>query len=343
MAKDGRVELYTGNAEEWNRFTREHEGWTLFHLYEWRDVIREVFGHECPYMAVRGSDGQLEGVLPLVSVESVIFGRYLVSMPFVNYGGPLGSPAAVDTLTGAAVDRARGEDSDLLELRNRVPMDIPLPVSHRRILVVMDLPEDPEVLWKDFPSKMRNKIRKPRKEGVEIRFGPDQLDPFFSVFSHHMRDLGTPTQPRELFATAREAFGERMWFGCAYLDGEPIACGCGFRWKDEFEMTWASMLMEHRDLRANMELYWAFMERAIESGATLFNFGRCPPDSGTHRFKQQWGGRDEELWWYQHASNGRTATPTPDESSFSWGPAIWKRLPVSVATALGPKIVRYIP
>ena len=58
-----------------------------------------------------------------------------------------------------------------------------------------------------------------------------------------------------------------------------------------------------------MLLYWAFMERAVHERLTLFNFGRCTPGAGTHRFKRQWGSRDEQLWWYQQARAGASATP----------------------------------
>lgn len=346
MEEDGRVERverYSGSPEEWDGFGRGHGGWTHFHRLGWREVIRDVFGHECVYLSARNEQGELTGILPLVRVKSLIFGHYLVSMPFVNYGGPLGTDRAVRALADAAVREAQSSGADLLELRSREPLDLSLPASHRRITVVLPLPEEAEVLWKDFQGKVRNQVRKPRKEGVEIRFGPEQLDGFYAVFAEHMRDLGTPAQPRELFAAIRERFPEDIWFGCAYLDGRPIACGCGLRWEDEFEMTWASALMEYRTVAANMLLYWSFMERCIEAGVRRFNFGRCAPDSGTHRFKKQWGGEDEELWWYQHASDGKTATPSPEDSAYSWGPAIWQRLPVGVTRTLGPRIVQYIP
>jgi len=92
-----------------------------------------------------------------------------------------------------------------------------------------------------------------------------------------------------------------------------------------------------------MLLYWACMERAIEQGVERFNFGRCSPGSGTHRFKMQWGGREETLWWYGLAESATVTTPSPTDGAYSWGPRLWRRLPTSVATTLGPSIVRYIP
>jgi predicted N-acyltransferase len=158
-----------------------------------------------------------------------------------------------------------------------------------------------------------------------------------------MRDLGTPTMPREFFRTIARTFGEEAWFGCAYYQGRPVACGAAFRWGDELELTWASALTAYSRLAPNMLLYWGFIEHAIEVGVTLFNFGRCSPETGTHRFKRQWGSRDEQLWWYQIGERNTTGTPSPTDPKYAWGPRIWRRLPLPIATALGPRIVRFIP
>ena len=158
-----------------------------------------------------------------------------------------------------------------------------------------------------------------------------------------MRDLGTPTQPLALFEALAETFPSDVWFGCAYDGKRPIAAGCGLRGRDELEMTWAASLAQYNALAPNMLLYWAFMERAAEQGLSTFNFGRCTPGSGTHRFKQQWGTRDEQLWWYQSGGASGAATPSPTDGKYSLGPRLWKHLPERVATVLGPHIVRYIP
>ena len=149
---------------------------------------------------------------------------------------------------------------------------------------------------------------------------------------------------RKAFEALGREFPDDLWVGCAYLNDQPIAGGVGFRWGTEFEMTWAASLHAYGRISPNMLLYWSFMERCTREGVTLFNFGRTTPGSGTHRFKLQWGGRDELLWWYQHTLGGApAATPSPDQGAFSWGPRIWRRLPVALATAMGPRIVRLIP
>jgi lipid II:glycine glycyltransferase (peptidoglycan interpeptide bridge formation enzyme) len=45
-----------------------------------------------------------------------------------------------------------------------------------------------------------------------------------------------------------------------------VAGGCGFRFGQEFEMTWASSLRRYNKEAPNMLVYWSFMERAIAEG-----------------------------------------------------------------------------
>ncbi len=346
------MEPFSGTSGEWDAFVDRTPGATHCHRYAWRGVMERVFGHECVYLSARAHDGALDGVLPLVRVKSPVFGHFLVSMPFLNYGGPLGSDRAVEALMATAADRARRDRVSLAELRNRAPLSQPpggdWVASTRKITVVLPIPAGGEaMLWKALDGKLRSQVRRPQKEGVTVRFGPDQVAPFYSVFAHHMRDLGTPAQPRRLFDEIAAAFPDDVWFGCAYIGEQAVAAGCGFRWRSEFEMTWASALVEHKRLAPNMLLYWAFMQRAASEGLTHFNFGRCTPESGTHRFKRQWGAEDEQLWWYgltPGAIKGAAATtPSPHDSAYAWGPRVWKRLPLAVANALGPHIVKYIP
>jgi FemAB-related protein (PEP-CTERM system-associated) len=338
-----RVEPFAGSAAEWDAFVRRCPGWTPYQLHGWKPILEELFSHECRYLAAYGADGALTGVLPLARVRSALFGDYLISMPFLNYGGPLGEHQAIVALAGRAVALAQEAGADLLELRCREKLPLGLSASHRKITVRLDLPDgDPDPLWRALDAKVRSQIRRPSKEGVTVEFGPEHVGPFFDVFARHMRDLGTPAQSRRLFDALTEVFPDNVWFGVAYLAGRPIAAACGFRWGAEFEMTWAAALREHSRIAPNMLLYWRFIERCVLDGVRTFDFGRCTPGSGTHRFKRQWGGRDEPLWWYQMAQ-GRAATPSPNDKRFRWGPKIWQRLPVPIATFLGPRIVRYLP
>lgn len=337
------VAPFQGTAAEWDAFGAAQLGWTAYHRFAWRSLLEETYGHECPFLAARDASGTLAGLLPLARVRSRLFGHFLVSMPFVSYGGPVGSDAAVVALTDHAKSMATAEGADLLELRSARELPVSLPVSHRKLTVVLDLAGGASAVLKRLKPKLRSQTKRSSKEGVTFEFGSDRVRDFHAVFARHMRDLGTPAQPLAFFQGIADRLGDDAWFGCAYLNGIPITCGAGLRWGAEFEITWASSLREWNSISPNIGLYWAFIERAANAGLSRFNFGRCTPDSNTHRFKLQWGAVDEPLWWYQHSAKDDAALPNQHSAKFAFAARVWRRLPVRLTTALGPRIVRYLP
>ena len=58
-------------------FVRAHPGATLYHTLQWRDLIRDVFGHRPEYL-VAAADGQIRGVLPLFHVTLPMVGAKLI-------------------------------------------------------------------------------------------------------------------------------------------------------------------------------------------------------------------------------------------------------------------------
>ena len=101
-------------------FVRAQTGWTHFHRLGL--VARSSDGSwamSAPALAARDAAGTLEGVLPLVRVKSLVFGHFLVSQPFVNYGGPLGCDDAIRALVAEAERHGCGRwGVKLLELRS---------------------------------------------------------------------------------------------------------------------------------------------------------------------------------------------------------------------------------
>lgn len=338
-----KAKLFTGTATEWDTAVARFDQSTFCHLAGWRGVM-DGLGHETFWWAAVDDDGITRGLLPLVRVGSRLFGDYLISMPFLSYGGPLGEERARGTLAEAAIEEARRLGVDLLELRCRTAVDAPLTVSSRKLTVLKALPASPEELWEEgLRSKLRSQIRRPMKAGLVARFGSDLLAPFYEVFARTMRDLGTPVLPESFFESIVRGFPDQVVLAVVEAGERPVAAGFGFFWKGELEITWAGALREFSSDAPNMLLYWSFMEEAIRRGGDTFNFGRCTPDSGTHRFKLQWGGDDYPLPWAQWSPNDLTASPNPDNPKFRLAIAAWRRLPVRVANLIGPRLSPGLP
>jgi len=294
-------------------------------------------------MVVRRETGDIEGLLPLVRVRSRLFGDYLVSMPFLSYGGPIGSEEAQTALASWAADFARDSGVDLLELRTRHRVRCDLRRSDRKLTVILPLPDSKSALPGAIPSSRRRQVRRALSEEMEVRFGREEVDAFYEVFARNMRDLGTPVLPARFFDVICGSMSEYVRLAVVYWRGVPVAGGCGFAWRDEFELTWVSSLYEYRAKYPNMLLYFSFMERAIDEGISRFNFGRCTEGSSTHKFKRQWGASDVALPWLQASTKNLEAPPTPEGTLYRTATRIWSRLPVPLTNRLGPVLSPYIP
>lgn len=322
----------------WDAFVEHAPGATFSHLSGWRGVIATSMGHMPCHLAAMDAAGAVRGVLPLIRLRSAIFGTRYVSMPYLNDGGAIGSDEAVSVLQQEAMRQSGGR---LVELRVRGAVSSDdSDVNCDKVTVLLPLPDDVDTLFRAFPAKLRSQIRRPQKAGLVTRFGPEQLDPFYQVWSENMRDLGTPCLPRVFFERISETFPEQFIVGCVYRGDTPVAAGAGFLFRGEFEITWASSLRAYNREAPNMLLYWEFMARAIERGARVFNFGRTTPGSGTHRFKLQWGGTTLPLPWVRIPAPESSRSPGRTARLVS---SCWQRMPLHVSRVLGPAVARTLP
>ena len=338
------LDVFGESDSAWNEALSRLDGRTFCHQAGWARVIERSFGHESIGLAARDASGAVVGLLPLVRMKSRIFGHNLISMPYLNYGGPVGSPEACKALATAGAELATTSGAGLMELRDRRPTDLGLPVSLGKVTVVLPLPANAETLFNDvLKAKVRSQVRRPMKEGMTSSFGLSKLGEFYDVFCENMRDLGTPVLPRRFFETIADVFPDQMIVGLVYSGAKAVAGGVGFLFEGEFELTWASSLRAYAREAPNMLLYWSLMEEVIRRGGTAFNFGRCTPDSGTHRFKRQWGGVDVQLHWSRWSPSTADSSPVKDRPIFQLATRVWRRLPLPIANALGPLVSPALP
>src|SRR4051812_39150462 len=91
----------------------------------WLQVLQRGFGHT-PYVLEATAAGETVGVLPLAFVRSLLFGRFLVGLPYLNSGGiDCDDPDVARALVGAAVELAEKLRVRHLELRHEAPVEHP--------------------------------------------------------------------------------------------------------------------------------------------------------------------------------------------------------------------------
>ena len=306
--------------------------------------MTRAFGHDTRYLIARSAAG-VEGVLPLVLFRSRLFGRFAVSMPFLNYGGVLSvSPAAEAALIDAGIREARACGARYLELRHDRQHDPRLQAKRHKVAMELALQATEEAQWNALDRKVRNQVRKGQKSGLHtLQGGPERLEDFYTVFARNMRDLGTPVYGISWFREVLQAFPGTARIFVVYAADHPVAASFVLWHRSTIEVPWASSLREFNPQCANMLLYWEMVRFAVERGFSRFDLGRSTPDEGTYQFKRGWGAEPRELVWEYWTAEGQAMPDlSPKNPKFERAIAIWQKLPVPVTRVIGPHIVRNI-
>jgi FemAB-related protein (PEP-CTERM system-associated) len=312
----------------------------------WLPVLRRGLGH-VPFAleAVRG--GRTVGTVNLAFVHSYLFGRFLVSLPYLNTGGVLTTDArAARALTDQAVELADRLKVRYLELRHEWAQDHPALGDRRsdKVHMRLELPATAGALWDQLSAKVRNQVRKGQKHGFTIRWGgPELLGDFYRVFSRNMRDLGTPAFGSRLFAAVLDQFPDRSELCVVHSGDTPVATALLLHGWGVTEVPSASSLRSFNPTCVNMLMYWSLLERAVARGQEVFDFGRSSEGGPTFQFKKQWGATPFPAEWQYYLRRGTIGDMRPDNPRYDLMIRTWRRMPLFVTRAIGPRIVRGIP
>ncbi len=333
------------NADDWDTYIAEHPRSTHYHQYKWRALIDRNFGHTSYYLTARNTEGHITGVLSVVHMQSRLFGSFLLSMPWLIYGGAVADDEASYKALGDYVVQLMGvRDCSHVDLREVHPRsgwsDMP-----GKVAMVLSLPETCEQFNRELGSKLRAQIKRATREMPQIEFGGIALiSEFYAVFAEKMRDLGTPVYHEGFFTDVATEFPDSTTFVVVRIAGKPVAAACLIGFREILEIPWAASRKSYNSIGINMFMYHAILEEAIARRYRFFDFGRSTEGESTYRFKAQWGARPYPLHWQRYLKNG---VPFEGDGKpnivMQTASRIWKRLPVVLATRMGPVIARNLP
>lgn len=347
MAPNARPDILTcGDAERdaWDSYVAVHPDASVYHLWSWRDIIRETFDRETYYLMARRQD-QICGVLPLVRLKSFVFGDFLVSMPYLSYGGVI-ADSQDDALCLIEAGNVLGQQLGVRHVEYRHLADFEsLPKRTDKVSMQLELYGDSEEQWKRLGAKRRSQIKRPLREGVEaVQGGEELLADFYSVFALKYRQLGVPVYPLSWFQAILQKFPDKTSVFVVYMRGKPVAASIVIGYQGVLEVPWAASLRYADKFSVNMYLYWTMIKYAEESGFRVFDFGRSSEGSGTWRFKKQWGAAQKQLYWHYWLDRG-DELPQLNAANPRYKSAVraWRHLPLWMTRVIGPQIVKNLP
>ena len=324
------------DRERWDRYVVAAPGSHFTQRFAWRGIVERSYGIRS-WWWIAENDGRVCGALPLFLKPD--------GTMFSSSGGLLAEDVATARalLAPAHVEMSRRKGA-WLELRDQRHEWPDLVTVAEHVTMELALESSADAQWKAFGAKLRNQIGKAEKAGHEPRWGAAQAEAFHRVLLENLRDLGTPVLGPGFYRDVLSGFGDDATVLVLEKQGAPTGAMFLVRHGETLADPWASSLRRYFADAPNMMLYWHAIRFAIERGLRRFDFGRSQPDSGTFRFKTQWGARPVPLFYqYVLGRAGRAPTLADQKHSFDLAIRVWQKLPLPVARVLGPPARRRFP
>jgi FemAB-related protein (PEP-CTERM system-associated) len=326
-------------------YVRAHPDATPFHLTGWNSAVARACGQKAHCLIAEYADGSVAGVLPLTEIRSPLFGKALVSAGFAVDGGILTNRDAVaDALAASAWALAERLGCPSLELRGGPAPGEGWIVDETTYLgFSRDLAKDDEAELLAIPRKQRADVRKSLDADLKIAIGstPHDLAMHYAVFSESVRNLGTPVFPAKLFRAVADELGDHADIVTVSKDGKPHASVFSLYLNGTVYPFWGGGTREARALKANDRLYFELMRHARVRGCTRYDFGRSKAGTGVAAFKKNWGFEGVPLRYAKRVAAGEAPREmNPMSPKYRLQVAVWKKLPLWLANAMGPVIAK---
>ena len=337
----------------WDAFVQTSLHGTFFHLLRWRDLIARNFGYQPLYLYVEDG-GEILGVLPLFLTRSLLLGRCLLSIPVGVYGGIVSeNEEAAALLLEKARELAHRYQVSHLEIRgNPYGNDGAFfreeyPTFKRKdahVTFIREIDANEENNLAQIPRKQRRMIRQAQKFGLRSSMGDARLRECYLVYAESLRNLGTPVYGYRYFQDLKRTFGDQCRVLVVEKQGKIIAGVLSFFYKDQVLPYYGGSLSEYRNLAPNDFMYWELMRFSAANGYRIFDFGRSKKDTGSFAFKRHWGFEPQPLPCFCYPVGTQEISDTAVlNSKLQWAIRLWRRLPLKVTMAIGPRIAPHLP
>lgn len=259
-----------------------------------------------------------------MSLRACLIGKKIVLLPHFSYG-----PALPAEIVSQIIETLKAEG---YQCEWRLTSGASEFCITNKVTTLIRLSHNVRSQFESFNSNLRRKIRKCSSNGVEIRKGNlEMLPDFYKVYSRRMHQLGSPSLPGQWYSNLLEQYTHgKVSVWCAYLNGKPVGGAFVLEYQGYFEACWFATLKQYNKLYVSYGLIWEMMCDAISQAGITFSLGRSTVNSSVHRYKQQWGGEDVQLYWNHSHPPGRSIR------SFPFVSHLWKLIPFSIAQKAGP-------
>jgi len=328
---------------DWDRFVQDSTTVIAWHDYEWSDVLKRHHGAEFYPLAVY--DGpRICGILPLYRIRT-LRGEALISVPYFVAGGiAAAEPEVQQALLNKAIEISqRLKIAQITFKQYKLRLDGPLRTDanyyNRELTVSPDIDQN----WRSFTELNRSKIEEARTFDTVFEYPSLDVSAFYKLLLHDQHAAGVPCEGK---AWIKRLFDTGMYEIALLRHSGEVVAGTmvkKFRYTVSFPFSCLRDRTEKGSLFA-YSLYWQLITRLAGKGTTIVHSGRIPNTDAAAQYRIGWGGsRYSYYYQYYGLGEGKTEFSIKRGRKRQLVESLWKRMPIGVARAAGPLVVKQFP
>ncbi|WNC72553.1 GNAT family N-acetyltransferase [Thalassotalea psychrophila] len=352
------TQLTLQNYSAWDDYVKCHPNSTPYHLAAYSLTTSQAYSLTSVNLIAK-QNNDVVGILPICILKSLTLRKGFYSLPYCDAGACLANNNEIaQLLISKGKELLKLHNIKLWEYRDCANIDeIDILkkdfIQTGKVRMILPLPASCEGLFNNFSAKLRNQIRKAKKNELSVTINsPPCIQEFYYVYCRNMKALGSPPHSLTWFETLKENYKTDINVVVIKRHKKPIAAGIQLFSGNNCSIPWAASLRKYNHLNANMLLYWSLLELAIDSQCTNFDFGRSTFGENTYRFKKQWGALPLALNWQTWDSEVIIDSEITNTQYFKTIKAtsmvrvtlakLWTLLPLFITILLGNRIRKYL-
>lgn len=330
---------------KWQEFVDAHPDADPHQHSGWYYILKECFSVMPYFLRAVDDQGSTLGVLPMYFSKSILMGKSLSTMS----GGALSSDGNVSDMLYEEAFRLRDRlgAKFLLSRGGSPPRRDPnckIDVVHS----IIDVNRESKEIWRSLNGNTKRSVNKGLKNGIVCELDNDSIDAFYGIYSKRMHELGTPVMGPCLMRAMKRYLTDKFNLFVLRQSNKIVGGIICLDTIHKRSNLYASTLFDIMRQDGNYSLYWNAIEQTCKNNDIFtFDFGRSTPQSGVHKFKKKWRGKDKFVSYRYYFAAGEKEALSIDNVNMRNGGSlrqrIWSHLPLSITNLLGPMIRKQIP
>lgn len=328
----------------WDKYVETHPKSIAWQAYDWSKVLKKHYSVQF-FPIAAFSKSKICGILPLYAIKTFLKPVKFISVPHAVAGGILADTDEITSeLLKYTIDFVKAKGGHCITFKQyKYKIENPLRTDENYYNRELSLSSEINSIYDGFALQNKFYLDYSQKYDIELVHPDSDSESFFKLVSIYNKNMGIPCDGKSwikdlidfgMYSTALLVYDDRIVAGTMVKKFKntvsfPFTCI-----PNESE---TSLMFAYR-------LYWELIKKFAAEGFKIFHSGRIPITNKAAPFRLGWGG-EKYTYYYQYypASTKITEYSQKHNPKRVFFQTVWKHLPVTVTSTLGPVIKQYFP